>query len=435
MDKKTFLKVAAIIAALRLHIRYVFSADGMKINLIFVAMTLLLYNCSNHSQNNNEESIPLDSTSRVIKIKVPSIDNITDLLFKRIDLEPYIEDFKFVVLDFTDESVIGAIDKVEIFEEKIYIMDMQTSSLFVFDINGKYLFKIHNIGQGPQDYIHLDFFDIDKKNRHLVLTDLMAYWIIRFDMDGNFISKQKIPFWIEGITPLVGGYCFYANFRNNREKFEQEYNLILLDSTLSIQKEYLPYNSTVYDNPRLKHGRYGIFYYYNDSCRFYSTQLSTLYSISMNDVAIKFKFDFGKYTFDYNMMFDKDNLQKYLKNGAFYQISTITENDDYLNFNFYSPANPMSLVGYYSKQTGNIFYSPGYSVGTDYFFGMPIGAFDSWFISEIDAPSIIKRKKEIERLGIEITNNWMAEKEKIANQITEEDNPVLVLYKLKIPQK
>jgi hypothetical protein len=151
----------------------------------------------------------------------------------------------------------------------------------------------------------------------------------------------------------------------------------------------------------------------------------------MNDVSTKFKFDFGKKTFDYNMMFDKDNLKEYLDNGYYYQLVTINENENFLNFNFYCPANPMSLIGYYSKQTGNIFYSPGYNIGADYFIKRPIGAFDSWFITQIEAPSLIKWKEQVDNLDIELTNTWMVEKKIIADKISEEDNPILVLFKLK----
>ena len=159
------------------------------------------------------------------------------------DLSPYIDTVKYVKLELTDESVIGAVDKVVIYEERIYILDTKTSSLFIFDMEGNYLHKIANIGQGPGDYTQLDFFDIDKENRHIVLTDLMAYWVMRYDFEGNFLSKQKIPIWCEGVSILPDkGVGLYANFRDNSDKLEQEYNLVCLDSAMNFKRAYFPYN-------------------------------------------------------------------------------------------------------------------------------------------------------------------------------------------------
>ncbi|MDR2471952.1 MAG: 6-bladed beta-propeller, partial [Tannerella sp.] len=336
--------------------------------------------------------------------------------------------FRFVKLESTDESLIGKIDKLEVFENRIYVMDMQTSSLFVFDDNGKYLFKINDVGQGPKEYIQLDFFDIDRKNRHLVLTDLMGYWIMRYDMNGKFISRTKIPFWVEGVAPLDSGYSLYANYRDNSDKFKQHYNLYIIDSLTNIRKSYFPYNQAGFNKPRIRFLSGGTYYYYGDSCRFFSRLYNTLYNVNSEGLQTRYKFDFGKYAFDIKKLNKRDNLQEYINKSNYYEISYLTENNNFVHFAF---SQNFYFFGFYSKSTGNMLLSGSGYDGTSFGCGIPMAAFDDYNVTEMTIDRLLDWKKQIEKGEVQITTDWMREKKKITDDMTEDDNSVLVFYKLK----
>jgi hypothetical protein len=393
----------------------------------------MICECNSKKYNDLTENIPSDGFVGIIKIDMPGFDDLDDNTLRQKDILPLIDTFRFVKLELTDESLIGDIDKLDVFEDRIYIMDMQTSSLFVFDINGKYLFKIDDIGQGPQEYIQLDFFDIDRKKRQLVLTDLMGYRILRYDMDGNFISKHEIPFRVEWTAPVDGGYSMYANYRDNSDKFNKEYNLFIMDSTMNIKKNYFPYNSSVFNNPRMKFSPTGIFYYYNDSCRFLSTHYSTLYDIDINGLRAKYRFDFGEHTFDPDILSGKrEKIDLYLNDQSYYMLSFLTENDSLLNFAYTLSSFPIFFYGYFSKNSGNIIYSAGFTIGeSEYFRGHPLAAYDSWFISELRVGEMLEWKEDVKKKGLKTDSKWIKEKKIALENITEDDNPVLILYKLK----
>jgi hypothetical protein len=340
--------------------------------------------------NNIIETVPDGSRMRVIKIDMPGMDDLDGNLLRQADLLPMIDTFRLVKLELTDESLIGEIDKLDVFEDRIYIMDMMTSSLFVFDINGKYLFKINNVGQGPQEYIQLDFFDIDRKNRQLVLTDLMGYWIMRYDMGGKFISRTKIPFWVEWVAPIDTGYSLYANYRDNSDKFKQDYNLYIMDSLMHIRKAFFPYNSSIYNNPRLKISPTGIYYYCGDSCRFLSRSYNTIYNVTSEGLQALFKFDFGTFTFSPEKLNNRNDLEKYLEGGNYYQLNYIAENRNFIHFSFYNAA--FYFFGFYSKSTGNIIFSGSLSDGTGFGGGYPVAAFDDYHVTELKIDELLSWK-------------------------------------------
>lgn len=65
-------------------------------------------------------------------------------------------------------------------------------TVFCFDDSGRFLFKINKLGRGPDEYVNCDFINIDKFNDKIMMLVPWGY-ILYFDLDGNFISKVRLP--------------------------------------------------------------------------------------------------------------------------------------------------------------------------------------------------------------------------------------------------
>jgi len=370
-----------------------------------------------------KENIYLSENLSIIR-PINSLENM-------IDIEPLLDTVRYVKLELTDKSIIGYIQKVAIFEDKIYVLDTQASSLFVFDINGKYLFKISQKGLGPHDYIQLDFFDIDIDKREIVLTDLMGYWTMRYDLDGNFIKRKKISFFTEGIVPSSnGGFITYQNFRNNKENMKQEYNLFYIDSLMKPQKAYFPYNSLELTPPPTP--RSGPFYHYNNNFYFFSIYGNEIYKIAKDSLILKYIFDFGNKTFDKNMLNSPENLRLYLEKGEYNSVKSVQETDELLCFSVSSSNVPILFTGYYSKVTKNMMYSPLYLIGKEgRILGVPISSYGLWLINELPIDDLVSWREDIDKNNILIKNSFLERQKRVANSLTLDDNPVLMFYKLK----
>ena len=74
-----------------------------------------------------------------------------------------------IVLETTDDCLIGKISKIAYSNDTIIIADEQTNSIFIFDGNGKFITKIHREGRGPEEYLELG--DVFVCDHHILVLD------------------------------------------------------------------------------------------------------------------------------------------------------------------------------------------------------------------------------------------------------------------------
>ena len=398
---------------------------------LFVSTVLLLF-CTCCLLGCSERGVSVSEGEIVVSV-VPNEEN---WLF---NLSPYLDAVKFVKLELTDESIIGSLDKVIVYEERIYILDTKTRSLFVFDMAGNFLHKIAKVGQGPGEYEQLDFFDIDRENKHIVLTDLGSYWVMRYDFDGNFLSKHKIPVWCYGTSVLPDkGVVLYGSFSNNSDKLEQEYNVICLDSAMQFKKGYFPYNSKDVDrrNPPTSGGSWnGQFYAFEEHLNFSFPYGSKVYQITGDSLIAKYQFDFGKDMLPIENPTSIEQVSERYKRGHINGfMSPVMENEQLLFFWMHTNIDvPVPYIVYHSKKSGNTlsgfwFY---FEESCNNFMN-PLTGYGSWIVSEIGAPYLVEgwRQNYLERKTAP-TGKYTKQLLSIAEGLTEDDNSVLMFYKLK----
>ena len=402
--------------------------DKCILALVFTVICCL-FGCNKWFKSSNISEKQVGTDENII-LFIPTEEDEKLFFF---DLSSLIDTIKYVKLEFSDQSIIGAIGKIIVFEDHIYIFDVQTYSLFVFDMNGNYLHKIDKKGQGPGEYIQLDFFDIDKENKHIVLTDLMSYWVMRYDLDGNFLSRQKIPVWCEGVSILPDkGVVLYANFRNNTEKLAQEYNLIYLDSTMNYQQAYFKYNSKDIDQRKIPStSTSGHFYSFEDHINFSFPGGNTVYQILEDSLVSKYQFDFGKEVLPHPTNYEKfiektANTNKY--NGFW---GPVMETDNLIFYSMRTNIYPILSKVYFSKNSNNMLSSVVYMIENGFSLDIPLTGYDSWIVSEIQAYQLVEWKNALSKEKKESAGRYTKARLSLAEELTDEDNPVLMFYKLK----
>lgn len=142
----------------------------MKNIIVFIVLNILIVGCVAKNPSN---SIDLDRNDLI------SILDIVDSI-------------NVVALETKNECLIGNISKLITYNNRYYIFDVRLQTIFCFDKEGLFLFKIAQRGRGPEEYTYLEDFNIDPYNHQLML--LVPYGeILYFDLDGCFISKVMLP--------------------------------------------------------------------------------------------------------------------------------------------------------------------------------------------------------------------------------------------------
>jgi len=156
--------------------------NSFRLTICILACSLSFWACNtdNKSQKTSEY--------RIISIDEKNFAKEKD--FSRI-----IKNIDLITLETVKESQIGRINNIKEYKGYYYILDNDISkSLFIFDKNGRFVKRIHNIGKGPHEYTQLYFFSIDNYSNQLILC--AGYKILKYSLLGDFeeeIMLNDIP--------------------------------------------------------------------------------------------------------------------------------------------------------------------------------------------------------------------------------------------------
>lgn len=150
-------------------------------HFLFLSIILSALSCG---RNENGRS----DASDLINILVNKPENRS--LIKISDIVDKVE---IIPLEFNDSCIIGKIKKLEIFDNKIYILDGQNRRhLYVFNMQGKFLRTIGHLGKGPKEHQDLTDFDIDREKDVVIILDNASEKLIEYDQQGNFIKTVHV---------------------------------------------------------------------------------------------------------------------------------------------------------------------------------------------------------------------------------------------------
>lgn len=112
-----------------------------------------------------------------------NIDSISKAL-------PELEQIRYIPLETTDSSLIGDVDKILYQDNKFYILDKVGKKILIFDQDGKNIQIIHQVGQGPGEYLEPCDMDIDKKG-NIYVSDWGNQSIITYK-NGNLNDHEVL---------------------------------------------------------------------------------------------------------------------------------------------------------------------------------------------------------------------------------------------------
>ena len=166
---------------------------------LLICVMIAFYSCTNKSNSN--------------------LSHLTDIIITPSDIEPsfdianYISDeFDIIALETNEECLIAGINDVIYINEKYYILDKQTSSIFVFDSQGKYISKLFKKGEGPDEYTSLDAFVVIGNDIWISDTNIR----VLIGYNSNFDLIKKINLWdkmtVNDLAVMDNYICMASNW-------------------------------------------------------------------------------------------------------------------------------------------------------------------------------------------------------------------------------
>ena len=266
-------------------------------------LLLLLLACTNVDESSNND---------IIRAVV-----IYDTDFEKVSYsgKELIDDYYYIPLETIDSSnLIGKIDKIEIYGNKIFVLDKRISKgIFIFDLKGKYLNKIYKIGEGPGEFVQLYDMIVDTSNIQLILYCHKIQKILFYELNGKFIREKKIGISLRSMAYQNGNYMFFTHsIYNYHNKYgDLNYDFIVIDTSMRLINKQFPNKMQLNKSSVvISHGSYFtknsgdlfISYIFND----------TIYKITDKNQAIPFcYFDFGNNSIPSYVFKEKENIYIY----------------------------------------------------------------------------------------------------------------------------
>ena len=209
--------------------------------IVYLICFLLLLACS--EKDKREECV----NEMVAEIKIPSKPK--SVYKSEYLLSEIASTVDFVRLEITDKSLLRNIMDVKISERHILVHDVE--GVFLYTRNGKFLSKIGQKGQGPEEYTSIMLSILDEEHKEIFLLSGQGGMNV-YGYDGLFkrvVSDTNPKGWFYMANPrffLWQGFWFVNNRFPLTYPATDLWTWSLADRTFNIEEKY--YNPTVLEH-------------------------------------------------------------------------------------------------------------------------------------------------------------------------------------------
>lgn len=349
----------------------------------------------------------------------------------RIKASELVESYRYIPLETKEESLMGYIQKVIFYEDRIYVRDVETNSVYIFDLTGKFLNKIGKKGQAPGEFTDLLYGMLaDPFNNRLLVYDQGNRKMNYFTLDGNYLFSRDVPMILDGsFTFLSPNRILVSNHKNveNGHLGEwDDYRIVQLDSTLQIAGGGYKYDENVHANCI-----FPVFPASNVDILFKPMFDNEFYSVSPEGLKRKYRIDYSRFdnvldTARLNNLVDKREIFDYLFTATYTQPQSV-ETKDFFCFETYPQDGLKSFYTFYDKNSkrGISFRKMVYDV--DFMFDYIGSCYEDYVVGVVDPPSL----KSLYAAYKENNRPGTPEVMQMIEKLKDDDNSVLVLFKPK----
>ncbi|MDR1224727.1 MAG: 6-bladed beta-propeller [Tannerella sp.] len=149
-----------------------------------------------------------------------------------ISIDDFIIDMDTIRLETTDESLMKEADRVHIMDDRFYILTNDYTEILIFNLKGKFIAKIHDKGQGPDEYIRINSFMMDPVKKRIIIADSFSKRIFIYDRDGK--QNRVINLDLSPEIIILQGERFINVYSGSKQRYTnpemENYNIHFLDS-------------------------------------------------------------------------------------------------------------------------------------------------------------------------------------------------------------
>ena len=417
-----------------------------KTSLLYIAALICLCSCENKTKKGlanrlkgfekfvKEEEIKtaLVKKGPLTEIKVPR--QMSDSV---LPLGKMITTVEYVPLETNDRCLIGKIDQLFFVKDKIIVVDKtRAEGIYIFNRSGKFINAITSKGKGPGEFNTIRDVTVNANSGNILLLDDYTDKVNIYSPEGKFLNYKKITYYFREFNllkdSLFVSYC--KQEINQHIPSIAGYTLITSESGQGIVSRGLPFKEKFIRN-QIENADFLTRVY--DGVLYSPTFSDTIYKISdSKEIYASYYLNMG----DDNVLqhitdatSSKDFINLLNTNKYVYYNGKILETPSYVyvelshggrNALFFSKKDQHIRVGVTCDMSG---------LSNVRFFNNPIAAVGDTFVSVLNPVQIAASQKILQSLANpRLRNSYDPAFLARMDKITENDNPVLMLYGIKL---
>lgn len=323
---------------------------------------------------------------------------------------------KVIPLETVGDALIGEIDKLEMDDSHIVILDKRMRTVWLFGIDGKFIRKIGRLGNGPKEYVSLDDMCFDKENGTVWIWDRIKQVMLEYDLADDFLKEVATGFSSNVFAKTKDGFWLYYSYLKNPDNN----SLILVNEEMDhLVKGFFATKETF--PVSLSSG----FTSWAGKEYFYFPLSNVLYSLDGTEARPYIEFDFGERTLPYSKIVNMspEEYETLIDSGSYLGgLKNVQLSSKYCFFQFSSTVQNKYVTAYYgvldleTLKVEVFSYLNGSDLLVDFSSLLCVTAND-----ELVYPICPSKHNPI----------YFDELRTLVPEVTEDSNPVLALYKLK----
>ena len=345
----------------------------------------------------------------VAKVDVSESDKGFDV-YQIADLE------KVIPLETVGDALVGEIDKLEMDDNHIVILDKRMRAVWLFGIDGKFIRRIGRLGNGPKEYVSLDDMCFDKESGTVWIWDRVKQVMLEYDLSGELLKEVATGFSSNVFAKTKDGFWLYYSYLKNPDNN----SLILVNEEMNhLVKGFFPTKESF--PVSLSSG----FTFWDGNAYFYFPLSNVLYSLDGMEANPYIEFDFGERTLPYSKIVNMspEEYETLIDSGSYLGgLKNVQLSSKYCFFQFSSTVQNKYVTAYYgvldleTLKVEVFSYLNGSDLLVDFSSLLCVTAND-----ELVYPICPSKHNPI----------YFDELRTLVPEVTEDSNPVLALYKLK----
>lgn len=341
----------------------------------------------------------------------------SDSLFDKID---------FIKLETSDECIVGNVSQLFFVDSLMIVVDNQsTKSVFFYDLDGQYKYKIFNLGSGPGEYSSIWNVCLTPDNKQLVIYDNSQHRILYYNMKGEFVKEEKQPFMLDYFVYIKTGFKAYNVDGMFDAKLGKDKNKSLIVTNQNNQLVYGFWES-IYDSD-FTYSKNRILRNYGEKTFFSPNISDTIYEVLDESIQAKYHVNLGKSGISEIEKITDKEFSKLLNTHIFF-------NGDFVELEEYTYLNIMTQFGYpgvvYAHQAKKTFLQSGFGLHPFFNFlnnQVPVARFeDNSIVVQAPSFSVLSLKDMLYKNNSE----YKSELDLLYQNLNENSNPILFIYRI-----